>query len=971
MVNFLYNVYLDTKRQIPFHLLDIFLNIQKSLVDEFEFYSKKKYLSAEDSIEMNENFFIACHHSYKHFRVWLADYLILIIKCFSNLFKRNLNLIPESEPLWEYEKILTSIIDLAQISIEKLQNEEVTNAVISLIRELHSKYPSGPITEKIKEKHRAYVDPKFKNKSKDRNSKGITRKPTGRICNSAQGKITPFKRYERLIDIFYHSESLWIKVQREFVQVVDFLKFLDTKLTMDQLAEPQHALNLFSINQSLIKYVMRPNSGLEEECLICCLRLFRLFIESNQQTEKIESLIDLEMEEWMVIKANVRNSQELLIDQDIISMLGEILKQENSLKVDTEVLLLAIGLIYGGFEKAQENFFKMISEDREGLILKKIEGLIKDSSKVIKESMSELNALSLKKFYAQNESEGFNKRASLKTAEKQYFVKREIDQVAEKYMVCRLAFKFLQLLCEGHQMHIQNLLRDQTEESSRPSYRNINFISLSASIWGSLIKIINPACTDLGIKVQEFIIESIQGPCELNQLEYYNNKIIDYSKDFIIDFLSPRDYQIRGFTERTNSTLDQLIAKTIKMLNSLLESNQNAEIYNYLGKNLGFALIIEQLTKQFEAIFEGLHLRDKHATFTPESLAKLAGVKNYDLRFSDCFETFFFIQYIDDFTGAYSRQIQALEGVQALAYRYCRQTSASIEVTMNGKIQKFFFMVHPLCTNIDRNDQENFLLNANRETPQAKILDLIKFAPQMFDKMYHMHRLSGAFKLLNQNTMNNARTLSFLLVAAINLYVVLTHSKQVVNFKYVVVSNAFTPVFLQIAGVLHILVWLLILLLWAVLEAKLTVVEAWRAKFLTYQKLLKSYTHLSKSCMKVLTVALEFRRITIIINKNMFDLSRGEVIECIQFFDRNSGRAHSLPTLQYYAQTAVSLLTNSRLGVIIFYFALSIITFATQNLFLYSIYLIDIVVRAASPRCSSRRSARSPRPSPPTAPSYR
>lgn len=101
----------------------------------------------------------------------------------------------------------------------------------------------------------------------------------------------------------------------------------------------------------------------------------------------------------------------------------------------------------------------------------------------------------------------------------------------------------------------------------------------------------------------------------------------------------------------------------------------------------------------------------------------------------------------------------------------------------------------------------------------------------------------------------------------------------------------------------------------------------------------------------------------------MFDLSREEIIECIEFFERNSGRLHSLPTLQYYSQTAIYLLTNPGLGLIIFYLALSITTFITQNLFLYSIYLIDIVVALASPRSSSLRSRGSPTPSPPTVPS--
>jgi len=128
LVMYFYHVYLDTDRDIPFHILEVFLSIVKNLLDQFEYYSKKKFVENEDNVESVEDFSILLHNSYKPFIKWVEEYLVLLIECLDNVFKRNLNLIDDSEPAREYEKMILNLIDFTQIAMEKFPIEEITYA---------------------------------------------------------------------------------------------------------------------------------------------------------------------------------------------------------------------------------------------------------------------------------------------------------------------------------------------------------------------------------------------------------------------------------------------------------------------------------------------------------------------------------------------------------------------------------------------------------------------------------------------------------------------------------------------------------------------------------------------------------------------------------------------------------------------------------------------------------------------------
>lgn len=54
----------------------------------------------------------------------------------------------------------------------------------------------------------------------------------------------------------------------------------------------------------------------------------------------------------------------------------------------------------------------------------------------------------------------------------------------------------------------------------------------------------------------EFMIEVVQGPCKLNQQVLVESKIIDYCKDLMNEFVTKKDFEIKGFEDNSEEIQD-------------------------------------------------------------------------------------------------------------------------------------------------------------------------------------------------------------------------------------------------------------------------------------------------------------------------------------------------------------------------------------------------------------------------------
>lgn len=92
--------------------------------------------------------------------------------------------------------------------------------------------------------------------------------------------------------------------------------------------------------------------------------------------------------------------------------------------------------------------------------------------------------------------------------------------------------RLLQLFCEGHNLEMQDYLRDQKYKGISRGKQN-NFIETVSYMFGSWIKIVNIYSLSVGSQMLDFLVESVQGPCRDNQLALTRAKSVDFIKDLI------------------------------------------------------------------------------------------------------------------------------------------------------------------------------------------------------------------------------------------------------------------------------------------------------------------------------------------------------------------------------------------------------------------------------------------------------
>lgn len=944
LVMYFYHVYLDTDREIPFHILEVFLSIVKNLLDQFEYYSKKKFVENEDNVESVEDFSILLHNSYKPFIKWVEEYLVLLIECLDNVFKRNLNLIDDSEPAREYEKMILNLIDFTQIAMEKFPIEEITVRLARLIRGIYSRSPNAASAEKIKEKHRGIIDPKASTNadmhSLEKDAK--KRKTVARIQPAGSQSFPAGKKSRALLTLYFNTKEFDNKCDEEFRKLVTEMRLIDS--------EPRYEkenITHDSFCRCLMKYLSESNDNPEELIYLLVLKVFRRHIEYMKNNEENKIITEWEANEWKEHSSEVIPKQNNLVHIGLVSLICKIIFEVNVSSIIQETFLLAITLLVGGNKLTQEAFAKCFDEDIDSSVLEKVKMHLTDSFEFVRKNMKEWNNLTLKLFYIRFDSLSRQKEAQeaeVSMAFKLLFIRRDIEQVEEHYQICLLIFKFMQLLCEGHNKELQNMLRQQNGGNPIANQKSINFISLTSGLWGTFIKFINPTCVELGSIMLDFVIESTQGPCELNQKEFYHNKVVDYSKDFMNDFSTDREFESKGFRGQSKEQINDLITKTIRMLNALLEANNDKLILDSISQNIDPGYLLKKLTSKFLTIFEELKLEKDHKHYSTDMLQKYLKPTEFEDTFSEAFEIYFFIQNTEDSTGGYTKHIKDLKGLHKLVYDFFKHNTGQIEIIFQGDIQRLYFMIHPICRYLDDNQKRLFLDNVKRETPTEKVTDFLMKAPLMFDRMDYISVLSSKVGFITEGTLTKVRDIAFIIAAIINIYILAAFKKEVVHMDFRIASNSFTPYFMYVFGSIHILASLFMIILWLFLNSKIILMDGWRERFNKYKKFLAAQ-NLLKSSRLTTDEAVEIQTISTILNKKQIEMKPSDVKEVLKYFGKQSGNPYPLPGLEYYVQNFMFTVKNSSFRFFLFYLALSIAAFGGEWVFLYCIHLLDIVVK--------------------------
>jgi len=116
------------------------------------------------------------------------------------------------------------------------------------------------------------------------------------------------------------------------------------------------------------------------------------------------------------------------------------------------------------------------------------------------------------------------------------------------------------------------------------------------------------------------------------------------------------------------------------------------------------------------------------------------------------------------------------------AFDFFSRNSAHIEVVRNKKLEKVHFMLLPFCKEIPQEKKNYFHDHVNRQSPQTKVSDLVKFADQIIEICKHELRLKlffGRHKVIAvfANFVNLWKDLSFFTSIALNILILGSYSQ--------------------------------------------------------------------------------------------------------------------------------------------------------------------------------------------------
>ncbi|CAJ1073769.1 ryanodine receptor 3-like isoform X17 [Xyrichtys novacula] len=343
--------------------------------------------------------------------------------------------------------------------------------------------------------------------------------------------------------------------------------------------------------------------------------------EEEEEEEKDKTFEEKEMEKQKMLYQQAR-----LHDRGAAEMVLQMISASKGrlAAMVTFTLQLGISILNGGNILVQQKMLDYLKEKRDVGFFKSLSGL-----------MMSCSVLDLNAFERQNKAEGLG----MVTEEGSINVSERGSKVLQNDDFTKDLFRFLQLLCEGHNNDFQNFLRTQTGNTTTVNIiiSTVDYLlrlqeSISDFYWYYSGKdVIDDAgqrnfSRAFAVAKQVFnsLTEYIQGPCIGNQQSLAHSRLWDAVVGFLHVFanmqmkLSQDSSQIELLKELLDLQKDMIV-----MMLSLLEGNV---VNGTIGKQMVDTLVesssnVEMILKFFDMFLKlkDLTTSDSFKEYDPES----------------------------------------------------------------------------------------------------------------------------------------------------------------------------------------------------------------------------------------------------------------------------------------------------------------------------------------------------------------
>ena len=563
------------------------------------------------------------------------------------------------------------------------------------------------------------------------------------------------------------------------------------------------------------------------------LRLLRRSVEVEVKDAK-GLAADWDTDEWIEYQEAVENQQNLLVEVGCVPLLCHLLATKKESEVKVECQLLAIAVLLGGNRDAQVSFLKTLQDDSDNAFLVQVHLLMSRCfDKVRKEETTKLHAA--QKELADKSLLNASSGSDASSSDEELESDEEEDRTDEEYQIDKEHFgpfgmlintlRFLQLLCEGHYGGMQDQLREQWIGGTLHG-KTVDFVLNISEYLGSYTKILQFTNIRLGYQLLDTLTEMVQGPCRGNQRLLSQPKNIDTCRDLLTCLKHSSDQELRGFRITSQRQISALKSKTVNFLLSLLEGDADVEITRQISDSLDVRRCKERMLDVFKTFVA--ELGQDFTSSVLSTVDRNLTRESFEGAIEEGFNLYILLSKLADDYPPAQEFISAksfLNDDEFIAFTFFKRHTARIEVVIDGRLQRTYFPIPPICSYISKESKAQLVASVNRDSAAGKVADMLLKGDDVIAEMNHNYSLWKKKFNFTPDGLTFLRQVSALLVLSMN-YLML------VSYDYTVDANNYMPnnyhLIIQVIGAFVFGLAIVTLCLWCILKGHLVMLKGWK-----------------------------------------------------------------------------------------------------------------------------------------------
>jgi len=633
----------------------------------------------------------------------------------------------------------------------------------------------------------------------------------------------------KIVHELLDDESVQMAVQEEFSEIV--LSFRSSARVSELAFGPSFTIEPKMIFAAAV--TLLGSSDLSVSVVQRGLRLLRRSVEAEVREAK-GLAADWDTDDWIEYQEAVEKQQSLLAEVGCVQLLCQLLASKKDTELEVECELLAIAILLGGNRDAQTSFSKALQADSENIFLVQVhQSLSRCFDLVRKEENSKLHVS--QKELSDKSILNNTSVSEASSSDEELQVGEGIDKTDEEYRLEKEHFapfgrlinmlRFLQLLCEGHFSSMQDQLREQWIGGTLHG-KSVDFVLIISGYLGTYTKILHFSNIRLGYQLLDTLTEMVQGPCRGNQRLLSQPKSIDTCRDLLTCLKHSSDQAVRGFRITSQRQISALKSKTVNFLLSLLEGDADVEITRQIADSLDVRRCKERMLEVFKTFVaeQGLDFTSSVLSTVDRSLTR----ESFEGAIEEGFNLYILLRKLaDDYPPAqeFVSPKSFLDDEELVAFTFFKRHTARIEVVIEGRLQRTYFPIPPICSYISTASRAQLVASVNRDSASGKVTDMLVKADDVIAEMNHNYDLAQKKFTITSDGVTFLRQICALLALVINYLLMVNYDFTQEENNYL--SDDYRLIIESIGGVVFALA-IIILVLWCVLKARLIVQKGWK-----------------------------------------------------------------------------------------------------------------------------------------------